>query len=77
VPPDLLETMKSVWARSTASSIARTCAGSVESSTCSFGKPDFLANVSASTSGPRLEPPMPSTTASLKFCPFTRRAKSS
>ena len=44
--------MNSVFAMSTASSIARTCAGSVESSTCSFGKPAAWPKVSASTSGP-------------------------
>ena len=74
VPPDLLETMNTVLAMSILASIARTWAGSVESSTCSFGKPAFRAKVSASTSGPKLDPPMPSTTASENFCPFTRLA---
>ena len=43
VEPDLLETMNSVFARSTLRSTAWTCAGSVESSTCSSGKPGDLA----------------------------------
>ena len=37
----------------------RTCAGSVESSTCSSGNPVSRPKVIFSTSGPRLDPPMP------------------
>ncbi len=39
VPPDLLETIKSVLARSTLFSTLLICAGSVESRTCRRGKP--------------------------------------
>ncbi len=34
--------------------------GRSSSRTCNFGKPDLLPKVSLSTSGPRLDPPMPS-----------------
>src|SRR5579862_3122671 len=50
VVPDLLETINKVFARSTFFSKALTCAGSVESSTCNWGKPDILPKVSANTS---------------------------
>src|SRR5437879_1098965 len=60
VEPDLLETIKKVFARSSLSSDALICTGSVESRTCSRGKPSILPNVIANTSGARLEPPMPS-----------------
>ena len=46
VVPDLLETMNKVFARLTLFSNAFTCAGSVESSTCSSGKPAILPKVS-------------------------------
>ena len=59
VPPDLLETMKRVLARFTFFSNVKTCAGTVESSTCNSGKPGILPNVLAITSGQRLDPPMP------------------
>src|SRR5712692_4474369 len=60
VLPDLLETMKSVFARSTFFSTLLICAGSVESSMCRRGKPGVCPKVSANTSGQRLDPPMPS-----------------
>ena len=60
VVPDLLETMNSVRAISSADAVALICAGSVESSTRNVGQPGFLPNVFASTSGPETEPPMPS-----------------
>ena len=53
----------------------RICAGSVESRTWSFGKPGFAPKVSAKTSGPRLEPPMPSSRTSLNPAPLTSSAK--
>src|SRR3954452_20035687 len=68
--------MNSVLPMLTALPIARTCAGSVESSTCNFGKPGCCPKVCVITSGPRLDPPMPSTTASVNPCPFTQAAKS-
>ena len=46
VLPDLLATMTSVWSSFTLSSNAFTCAGSVESSTRSSGKPACRPNVS-------------------------------
>src|SRR5213075_2128681 len=51
VEPDLLETIKKVFARSSLSSDALICTGSVESRTCSRGKPSILPNVIANTSG--------------------------
>ena len=60
VLPDLLDTRNSVLARSTFCSIALICAGSVESSTCSSGRPAIVPKVIFRTSGHRLEPPMPS-----------------
>src|ERR1035441_6941170 len=60
VLPDLLETMKRVLARSIFFSTLLICAGSVESSMCRRGKPGVCPKVSASTSGQRLDPPMPS-----------------
>ncbi len=66
VPPDLLLTMQSVFERSTRACSAAICAGSVLSSTSSSGKPACRPNVSASTSGPRLEPPMPSSSTCWK-----------
>ena len=43
VPPDLEETMKNVFSRSSARSVARTKPGSVESSTCSSRPPGTVA----------------------------------
>ena len=63
VPPDLLETIKSVLARSTLFSNVLTCAGSVESRTCSSGKPPTLPNVIFITSGHMVDPPIPNTMA--------------
>src|SRR5271156_2781027 len=67
VLPDLLDTRKRQLVRSTASSKRLTCAGSVESSTGGLGKPGFDPNVSAKTSGPRPDPPMPSSSRSLNL----------
>ena len=66
VPPDFDDTMKSVLSRFTAFSASRTAAGSVESRTCSLGEPGMSPNERRITSGPRLEPPIPSSTTSLK-----------
>ena len=60
VEPDLLATITSARERSTRDSTEATCVGSVESSTCRRGPPGSCPNVSARTSGHRLEPPMPS-----------------
>src|SRR3989454_1029699 len=53
-------------ATSTFRSNARIWAGSVESSTSTSGNPSIRPNVSFSTSGQRLEPPMPSRSARVK-----------
>src|SRR5919108_2333522 len=70
VLPDLLETMHSVLFRSSFASIDLICTGSVESSTCRSGKPLIFPKVLHSTSGQRLDPPIPSSNACLKraFC---------
>ena len=76
VVPDLLDTMNSVRLRSTAPSVAAICAGSVESSTCNSGKPLVVPNVCRITSAPRLDPPMPSSTACRTPESATSRAAS-
>ncbi len=68
--------MNSVVPRSTACSMVLICAGSVLSSMWKRGQPERRSKVSPSTSGPRLEPPMPSRTMSVKPRCFTSRAKS-
>ena len=77
VLPDLLDTMNSVRGRSTESAMRRICAGSVESTIRSRGKPGLLPKLSASTSAQRLEPPMPSSSASLKSPRLTSAANAS
>src|SRR5207237_2064302 len=74
VLPDLLETMHSVLLRSSFASMALICTGSVESSTCSSGNPLIFPNVMRSTSGQRLDPPIPSSKACLKRDFFTSSA---
>src|SRR5437660_1580577 len=74
VLPDLLETMQRILWRSTFASMALICAGSVESRTCSSGNPFIFPNVMRRTSGHRLEPPMPSKSASLNRAFFTSPA---
>src|ERR1700740_3319479 len=74
VLPDLLDTMQIVRLRSTWASIALICAGSVESSTCNVGKPLILPKVMRSTSGQRLDPPIPSSSACLNLAFFTSAA---
>ena len=64
VPPDLLETMNSDSFRLIRDSTRWMVAGSVVSRTCSRGWPLRAGNVCRSTSGQRLEPPMPSSTTS-------------
>src|SRR5579871_394274 len=76
VLPDLLETMQSVFFRSSFFSSALICKGSVESRTCISGKPLILPNVMRRTSGQRLEPPMPSNTTCLNLRFFTSAASS-
>ena len=71
VVPDLLETTNRVLPRFTLSSKALTCAGSVESRTCSSGKPEIGPKVIFNTSGQRLEPPMPNRRRSVKPSFFT------
>ncbi len=68
VLPDLLDTMNSVRAGSILLSMVRICAGSVELRTRSSGLPGCRPKVSARTSGPRLDPPMPRRTMWEKFC---------
>ena len=63
VLPDLLARMTSVWSGSIARSTAWMRAGSMESSTCSSGKPDTRPKVRARASAPSTVPPMPSRTA--------------
>ncbi len=74
VLPDLLDTMQSVFLRSSFFSMALICVGSVESSTCSSGKPAIFPNVMRSTSGHKLDPPMPSSSTCLNFAFFTSTA---
>jgi hypothetical protein len=63
VPPDLLATMKSVFSTEIELSIRRTEDGLVLSRTRSWGYPDLDPNVARHTSGQRLLPPIPKTTA--------------
>src|SRR5215510_15099789 len=74
VLPDLLETMHTVLARFTLPSNVLTWDGSVESSTCNSGNPGILPKVILSTSGPRLDPPMPSSRACEKPASWTSLA---
>src|SRR5579859_3680643 len=76
VLPDLLETIQSVFLRSSFFLMALICTGSVESRTCISGNPGILPNVMRSTSGQRLEPPMPRRIACLNLRFFTSAASS-
>src|SRR5215471_13647682 len=76
VLPDLLETMHSVFLRSSFFSSALICTGSVESRTCISGKPLILPKVIRKTSGQRLDPPIPSNTTCLNLRFFTSAASS-
>ena len=62
VPPDLEDTRNNVRAGSTASVTSCTHPGTVESSTISSGYPGALPKLWRIISGPRLLPPMPSST---------------
>ena len=67
VVPDFEDTKNSVFSKSSSSSSVLICCGSVESRTRSRGSPAvWEANVNERTSGQRLDPPIPSTTACLK-----------
>ncbi len=66
VPPDFVETMKSVRFRSSRSVRVRSVPGSVLSSTARSRKPSAVPKTFRSTSGARLEPPIPSSSAKLK-----------
>ncbi len=66
VPPDFDETTKNVFARSSDASSARIAVASVVSSTCSRKPPSSSPKLRRMTSGPRLDPPIPSSTASVK-----------
>ena len=77
VSPDLEATMKSVVASLIFERTPRIVAGSVVSRTCSFGCPLRVPNVLRSTSGHRLDPPMPSRTTSESLRPCTARSLSS
>ena len=70
VVPDLLETMNSAPSGSTAASNVRTCAGSVESSTCR-PSPARRPNTRCSSSGKRLDPPIPSSAAPRRSSRWT------
>src|SRR5579863_7229319 len=74
VLPDLLETMQRVFLRSSFFSRVLIWTGSVESRTCSSGKPVILPKVMRRTSGQRLEPPMPSRRTCLNLAFFTSAA---
>src|SRR5205823_4516245 len=74
VLPDLLDTMQSVFFRSSFFSMALICTGSVESSTCNSGNPAIFPKVMRSTSGQRLDPPIPSSSTYLNFAFFTSAA---
>ncbi len=76
VAPDLLETKNRVWDRSILFSKVLICAGSVESRTCRSGKPAMWPNERRSTSGQRLEPPIPRSNALEKPERFTSSANS-
>src|SRR5579862_2478651 len=65
VEPDLLETIKIVFAGLICESKDLTWAGSVESRTCNFGYPLPDPYVFSRTSGQRLDPPMPSKRTSV------------
>ena len=75
VVPDLLETTNSVRRRSIFFSMAATAAGWVLSRTSISGKPGPLPNVRRKTSGPRLDPPMPSRTTCRKLSALISAAK--
>jgi hypothetical protein len=74
VVPDLLASRKSV--RRGSALMLSTAAGSVESSMCSAGHPGDAPITARSTSGARLDRPMPSSTTSVKPSAFTRAANS-
>ncbi len=66
VEPDLLATTTSVRERSRRSAVARTWSGCVLSSTSNLATPLPGPHVSAITSGPRLDPPIPSSSTWLR-----------
>ena len=74
VPPDFDETMNSARAGSMERVTVPTRSGTVESSTVRAGKPGALPMHCRSTSGPRLLPPMPSSTTSRTPSPRTSSA---
>ena len=73
VDPDFDETRKSVFARSSFRSRARMAFGCVVSRTWKVSAP----KVRRSTSGARLEPPMPARTTLVRPSSYTRRANAS
>src|SRR5262245_4810147 len=72
VVPDLLDTTYRVVLAGVAA--ARTAAGSVESSTWNRGYPGATPSTVRSTSGARLDPPMPSNTTSVMVSRLTDSA---
>src|SRR5918995_408342 len=76
VPPDFEETMKRVLSRSIWRSTSRIAPGSVESSTCRLMPPGTSPYDRRITSGPRLDPPMPSSTACSRPSAFADSANS-
>ena len=75
--PDFDDTMNKVWSRSMRSSRPTTADGWVESRTCSRGRSSRFEKTAWKTSGARLDPPMPSTTASVTPSPATCDANDS
>ena len=75
VVPDLLDTMNSVLFEidRALERLDLRRVGRIED--MQRGKPGLRPNVSASTSGPRLDPPMPSSSTSVKPALFTSAAK--
>ena len=77
VPPDFEETRKSVCRGSCAAVTARTAAGDVLSSTVSSRNLGATPSMRRMTSGARLDPPMPRSTAWVKPSALTSATKAS
>jgi hypothetical protein len=73
-PPDFDDTMNSVCSRLIRCETKATAPGTVESSTCSLGKPGVPPITWLSTSAPRLLPPIPRRTTSTNPSPLARSA---
>jgi hypothetical protein len=75
VVPDLLDTRKKVRSRRAPASAERIASGSVASSTSRIGAPGPGVMQRFSTSGARLDPPMPSRSTRVKPAPRTSAEK--